>query len=98
MRLFLAIDLPKNVKRQLEEQLKEIKKEYPFFNWVSAENFHVTVHFFGEVRDIRAVREKIKDLLWDQKGFSLYSFNLGVFVNDKLVVYLNFRREKKLRN
>jgi len=96
MRLFLAVDLPKEVKGQLDLQLKDIKKKYPQFTWVAAENFHVTIHFFGEVKETEKIKRKLKDLLWDQRGFSLYSFNLDVFVNHKLVVYLNFRREKRI--
>ena len=88
--------MPLEVKRQLDEQLKEIKKEYPQFNWVSAENFHVTIHFFGERHDGDKIKKKVKDILWDQTGFILYSLDADVFVNHKLVVYLNFRREKKI--
>lgn len=96
MRLFLAVELPDKVKKQLNTQLQSIIKEYPQFNWVSTENFHVTVHFFGERNDVDKIKKKIKDLLWDQINFYLYSFNLDVFVNNKLVVYLTFRREKRI--
>lgn len=96
MRIFLAIDLPEKVKKQLDEQLAPIKKEYPQFIWASPENFHITVHFFGERNDLGRIKKRIKDLLWDQTAFYLYSFNLDVFVNHKLVVYLTFHREKKI--
>lgn len=96
MRLFLAFDLPIKVKKQLDKQLTDFKKEYPQFNWVSTENFHITIHFFGETDKVERIKKRIKDLLWDQVGFYLYSFTADVFVNHKLVVYLNFRREKKI--
>ncbi|PIQ72170.1 RNA 2',3'-cyclic phosphodiesterase [Candidatus Roizmanbacteria bacterium CG11_big_fil_rev_8_21_14_0_20_35_14] len=96
MRLFLAVDLPVKVKKQLDGQLENIKKEYPQFNWVSVENFHVTIHFFGETNKVEQIKKRIKDLLWDQTGFFLYSFAADVFVNHKLVVYLTFRREKRI--
>ncbi|MCL4364127.1 RNA 2',3'-cyclic phosphodiesterase [Patescibacteria group bacterium] len=96
MRLFLAVELPEKVKQQLDTQLEKIKKEYPQFIWVTPENFHVTVHFFGERYDADKIKKKIKDLLWDQTDFYLYSFGLDVFVNHKLVVYLTFHRQKKI--
>lgn len=96
MRLFLAVELPEKVRKQLDEQLVPIKKEYPQFTWVTPENFHVTIHFFGERNDVDRIKKRIKDLLWDQTIFYLYSFNLDVFVNHKLVVYLTFNREKKI--
>lgn len=96
MRLFLAVELPDKVKKELNSQLQGIIKEYPQFNWVSEDNFHVTIHFFGERNDIDVIKKKVKDLLWDQTVFYLYSFEPDVFVNNKLVVYLTFRREKKI--
>ncbi len=96
MRLFLAVELPEKVKKQLDEQLKNIKKEYPQFSWVSPENFHVTIHFFGETDQVAKIKKKIPDLLWDQTAFFLYSLDSDAFVNHKLTVYLNFRREKKI--
>jgi len=96
MRLFLAVDLPVKVKKQLDEQLEKIKKEYPQFNWVSVENFHVTIHFFGETDQVEKIKKRIKDIIWDQTRFFLYSLDADVFVNHKLVVYLTFRREKKI--
>lgn len=96
MRLFLAIDLPDKVKKELDVQLESIKKSYPQFTWATPENFHITVHFFGERNDIDKIKKKIKDLIWDQTAFYLYSFSLDVFVNHKLVVYLTFHREKKI--
>lgn len=96
MRLFLAIDLPDKVKEKLNNQIKFLKKEYPQFNWVSPENFHITIHFFGERNDLEKIKKRIEKLIWDQFFFHLYSLNIDIFVNNKLVVYLNFRREKKI--
>jgi len=96
MRLFLAVVLPDKVKKQLDLQLDKIKKEYPQFTWVAPENFHITVHFFGERNDPDKIKKKVSDLLWDRFVFYLYSFGLDVFVNNKLVVYLTFNREKTI--
>lgn len=96
MRLFLAVELPDKVKEELEKQIEKIKKEYSQFTWVTSENFHVTVHFFGERNDPDRIKKRIKDLLWDQTSFYLYSFEADVFANHKLVIYLTFHREKKI--
>ncbi|MGB9883490.1 MAG: RNA 2',3'-cyclic phosphodiesterase [Microgenomates group bacterium] len=98
MRLFLAIPIPEKIKLKLEKQIADIKKDYPQFNWVSNENFHITVHFFGERNDVEKIITKIKNLLWNQSTFYLYSFELDVFVNHKLITYLNFRRQKEIED
>lgn len=96
MRLFLAIDLPAKVKTELEEQITPLKKEYPQFNWVSKENFHITIHFYGDTNKDTKIKEQLKNLLYDQESFYLYSREVDLFINAKIVIYLNFRREKKL--
>ncbi len=96
MRLFLAIEIPQKIKEKLEKQLFFLKKQYPQFSWVDKDNFHITIYFFGERDDVDKIKNKIKDLLWNQFVFYLYSFNLDIFVNHRLVLYLNFYREKKI--
>lgn len=98
MRLFLAVEVPEKVKIQLDGQLEEIRKQYPEFSWVAPENFHITVHFFGETVNVDSVKQRIKDLIFDQEEFYLYSTDVDVVANEKLLMYVNFRREKKLEN
>ncbi len=96
MRLFLAIDLPDQTKEELEGELEGIRREYPQFSWVSPENYHITIHFFGETDKVEKIKKKTEDLLYDQESFYLYATNAGLFINSKIVIYLNFRKERKL--
>ncbi|OGK52672.1 2'-5' RNA ligase [Candidatus Roizmanbacteria bacterium RIFCSPLOWO2_01_FULL_44_13] len=98
MRLFLAIDLPEKIKEELDAQIHDLRKQYPDFNWVSKKNFHITVHYFGETNNLEKIKEKIKDLLFASIGFYLYSTAVDVFANHKLVIHLEFKREKKLED
>ncbi len=98
MRLFLAIEIPDKIKDKIDKQLKNLKKLYPQFNWVPKENYHITLYFFGERKDVDNIKETIKSLIWDQEKFYLYSFDLDVFVKNNLIIYLNFYREKKIEN
>ncbi len=98
MRLFLAIELPESVKKKLEKELFDIKSFYPYFNWVSWENYHITLHFYGDKQDDEKIKKKLKDALFDQESFYLYSSKFDVFVSKKIVVYLGFKREKKSSN
>jgi 2'-5' RNA ligase len=48
-RLFLAINLPKEIKDQLAELVKKLDKanKNKPIKWVENENFHLTLHFLG---------------------------------------------------
>ncbi len=96
MRLFVAIDLPLSVKKKVEKELVKIKQLYPDFRWVPRENFHITLQFYGERKDEEKIKEQLERSLFDQQSFYLYSTYVGLFINKKIVIYLGFRREKKL--
>lgn len=96
MRLFLAIDLPKKEKASLEEQITPFKKEYPQFDWVSEKNYHITIHFFGEIDNVEKLQRHLEECLFDKESFYLYSFGADLFINHQIVPYVSFRREKKL--
>jgi 2'-5' RNA ligase len=98
MRLFLAIELPTKAQQIINNSLKELRENYPDFNWVVSENYHVTLYFFGETEKKEAIIERIKKNIFDQEGFHLYSGYLDFFMKKKIIIFLNFLREKKLED
>jgi len=96
MRLFLAIELPAKVQQKIGNYLKELRKNYPDFNWVVPENYHVTLYFFGETEKKEEIIKRIKKNIFDQESFHLYSGYLDLFMRKKIIIFLNFLREKKL--
>lgn len=98
MKLFLAIDLPKKVKTELEQQITSLKNEYSQFDWVAVNNYHITIHFFGEVENSGELEKQLDECLFDQESFYLYSFGADLFINTKIVPYISFMREKKLES
>lgn len=80
MRLFLAIDLPEEIKEylfQLEKKFKEAK-----ITWVSKKNLHLTLKFLGEVseKDLPRIKEQIQIC---EKPLNLTLARLGFFPNEK---------------
>ena len=96
MRLFLAIELSDKIKKEIDDQLLEIKKAYPQFQWVPANNYHITVYFFGEISDHKKIINQLEQVLYDKELFYFYSTSVDLFIHHKITIYLNFRREKKI--
>jgi 2'-5' RNA ligase len=96
MRLFLAIDLPKRVKKQIYTKIMQIRSEHPQYRWVSEENYHITIYFFGESDSVDRIKEKIEKIIWQTDSFYLYSRSVDMFSNGKHVLYLDFYRQKEL--
>ena len=96
MRLFLAIELSDKIKKEINRQLEEIKKAYPQFQWVPADNYHITVYFFGEIFDPKKIIKKLEQILYDKELFYLYSTSVNLTIQNKITLDLNFRREKEI--
>lgn len=96
MLTFLAIDIPNKVKSQIEEKVEILKKEYPSFRWVSGENYHITLHHFGFTKDVSGTIRKIEDALYDIESFYLYSLQGDLFIHNQIVLFISFKREKKV--
>lgn len=96
MRLFVAIDLPDDVKASLAA----LRKKFPSENLVFSGEFHITLFFLGEVPEDRA--EKIKKALRKihASPFSLSIGNLGFFGKGKWtrVIWVDVSREPALLN
>lgn len=96
MRLFLGIDLPEETKQDLFNSIESLRKKHPSFKWVEPKNYHLTLHFFGEVHNPEEVAKRLQDILYDAKSFHLYTLELDTFVRKQIVLYLNFKRQKKM--
>jgi len=96
MRLFLAIEISTKVKNEISEALSDLRKDYPQLIWTEPNNYHLTIFFIGETDKVEKIKKAIEDLVFDQESFYLYSTNCGIFIKNKIITYLNFRREKKL--
>ena len=49
MRLFVALDLPETVRRELRELIEQLRKLCPDARWVRPEGIHITLKFIGQV-------------------------------------------------
>jgi RNA 2',3'-cyclic 3'-phosphodiesterase len=64
VRLFVALDLPENVRKALGELTARLKSQFPRTRWVRPEGMHITIKFIGEtdpgkLDPIRAALETI---------------------------------------
>ncbi|MBM4177638.1 RNA 2',3'-cyclic phosphodiesterase, partial [Candidatus Gribaldobacteria bacterium] len=71
-RIFIALNLPKEIKAQLAEKQQEIKTMFPddfgdfALKWVEPANLHLTLSFLGEVKEsrmpdlVKSIQEKVK--------------------------------------
>lgn len=98
MRIFLGIDIPEKTKTEIDLHLAALKKEYPQFSWVPRRNYHVTIHYFGEVQNVSAVENRLSTLLYDVHPFHLFAYHGGIFQQLGISMYIEFSRDKTLEH
>ena len=59
------------------------------------ENYHITLHFFGEINNVEKIKKKVEEAIYDVESFRLYSLGADLFIKNKILLYIYFKREKK---
>lgn len=85
MRLFIAVDLPLDIKEKIKEVQLALKKCDLNAKWVNAENVHLTLKFLGEVGEdkIEEIKKIIETVAAYQKLFTVQFKDFGFFPNEK---------------
>ena len=84
MRLFVAIEIPGEIRNALAAFVKELRAVAPRAKWVRAENLHITLKFLGETEPgkVSAV-EKVLGGIRNAQPVALEFRGLGFFPNEK---------------
>lgn len=73
MRVFIAIDVPQDIKNRLASVQEQLRPFSPSARWVATESIHLTLKFIGEIPEKR--REDIDEAL---AGLTWRAFTVGV--------------------
>ena len=76
MRLFIAIELPKNVKQEAERMLTELKNLSVEGRFVPVQNMHVTLAFLGETDNLAGA---VRAMQRAAEGIRCFSLHLGKY-------------------
>ena len=82
-RVFLAIDLPGDVKEQIVAIQNKLKFLLEGVRWVRPEGIHLTLKFFGDILsdDIAHISEVIEDKTRDAVSMTFNTDKIGAFPN-----------------
>ena len=97
MKLFLGVSLPRAARAILREAYEQLKKDYPYYNWISEENYHVTIANLGERSDEKMphILEAIKQSVFDVRPTSIFGLETRLFQENGIVVYLAYAKNNE---
>jgi len=74
VRVFVAIDLPDAVRRELKELQRKLRPLTSSSRWVAPESIHITLKFLGEVpeKQIEQIDEALTGLTWKPLTISVH--------------------------
>ncbi|RKZ22150.1 RNA 2',3'-cyclic phosphodiesterase [bacterium] len=84
MRLFIAIDLPFEAKKEIVG-VRELIKNKGGIKWVEMENIHLTLKFLGEVEEdkVSAIEKRLKAVAKDTEPFIISLRDVGGFPTER---------------
>jgi 2'-5' RNA ligase len=84
MRLFVALEIPADVRENLAALIKSLRATSPQTRWVRPENLHVTLKFIGEMPETKlaAIRTALAGVR-SERALTLDFRGLGFFPNEK---------------
>jgi len=85
LRLFIAIDLNEDVRRELDRLSNELARVIPnrAVNWIPSDNFHLTVKFLGNTSPhlLEPIARKLNQVAHATSEFDMSLQSIGVFPN-----------------
>ena len=91
MRVFLAIEFPENIKEYLNQVQLVVKGQSVKGNFTKKENYHLTLHFIGQIRndELDYLKEVIDEAAGKQNCFQMTLNQLGHFTRgNKQIVWV----------
>ena len=104
MRIFIAINLPGEIKKELKEITQELNYSFPekgIVRWVGKDNLHLTLLFLGNIREeaLLETSEIVKKTVQKENPFSLKLTNIQYGPPGKMpprLIWLNIEKKPEL--
>ena len=83
IRTFIAVEIDRLVRKQLEQLQEILAPSAQEFRWVEPETIHLTLNFLGDVdeRDLYAVCKTVQEIVADRDQFEMIVAGVGAFPN-----------------
>lgn len=98
MRLFIAINFPKEIKEEIQKAVRPLVASFPQVSWTKLENIHLTLKFLGNTKENKlvSIKEAVRKVVEGTEPFEVRFDKLGYFDRKQLIIWLRVRSDRKL--
>ncbi|MDO9288053.1 MAG: RNA 2',3'-cyclic phosphodiesterase [Thermodesulfovibrionales bacterium] len=100
LRCFIAIELPHEIKRNIDTYVEQLKATKADVKWVPAKNLHLTLKFLGSTPEelLTEINKKLSSIAKLHDRFTCRIFGAGVFPNIKQprVIWLGIKDAEEM--
>ncbi len=85
MRIFIAIDIPEDIKENIFRFIEENRRQFPEFKWIKKGALHLTLKFIGDASesDIEKIKKCLEQLAGKSEAGAARIIGVGVFPEKK---------------
>jgi len=85
IRCFVAIEIPDNIKKEIDQYIYNLKKISSEVKWIKASSMHITLKFLGEIESglYNRVGDSLKSVNEVSNPFKIQIKDFGAFPNSK---------------
>lgn len=83
MRIFIALDIPQEIRTRISEYMERARSYAPDARWARVEGLHVTLKFVGEASDVLVQQIKASLAIIKATPFEVRFEGVGFFPNPK---------------
>ncbi|MDO8992329.1 MAG: RNA 2',3'-cyclic phosphodiesterase [Daejeonella sp.] len=100
LRCFIAIELPDEIKRNIDTYIEQLRATKADVKWVPAKNLHLTLKFLGSTPEelLTEINKKLSSIAKLHDRFTCRIFGAGVFPNIKQprVIWLGIKDAEEM--
>lgn len=100
LRTFLAIELPESIRKRIGEVQRELKSSRADVRWVSPQNIHLTLKFFGNIEEseIDPIAQSIEEPVRTTSPIFIMVRGMGAFpgLKNPKVIWVGLHDEGKV--
>jgi 2'-5' RNA ligase len=102
IRSFLAIEIPREIQKKIEEVQEDLKSSHADVRWVSPEKIHLTLKFFGNIEELKIepIVRSIEGPIQTTPPFFLKVRGVGAFphLKNPRIIWMGLVDEKEILN